>query len=185
MAIGVATANLERDWAFGAAVAIAFAGVAALWWSYFDFTVIAAERSLKRARPEDRARLARDVFTFFHYPIVLGIVLYAVAAKKALADPGEPLSQSGRWALGLGIAVFLLGFVLARFRALRRVAWERVAAGAAALVVAVALDGTDAIVTLSVVIAILVLSVAVETVRLRDIRAEVKGGVRREAPTAL
>jgi low temperature requirement protein LtrA len=176
VAIGVATANLERDWAFAAAVAIAFAGVAALWWSYFDFTAIAAERSLKRARPEARAPLARDVFTFFHYPIVLGIILYAVAAKKALADPGEPLSESGRWALGLGVAFFLSGFVLARFRVIRRVAWERVAAGAAALVVAVALDGTDAIVTLSVVIAILVLSVAIETVRLRDIRAEVKAG---------
>jgi low temperature requirement protein LtrA len=176
VAIGVATANLERDWAFAAAVAIAFAGVAALWWSYFDFTAIAAERSLKRARPEARAPLARDVFTFFHYPIVLGIILYAVAAKKTLADPGEPLSESGRWALGLGVAVFLLGFVLARFRALRRVAWERIVAGAAALVVAVALNRTDAIVTLSIVIAILVLSLAIETVRLRDLRAEVKAG---------
>ncbi|MBM2823561.1 MAG: Low temperature requirement protein [Thermoleophilia bacterium] len=176
VAIGVATANLERDWAFAAAVAIAFAGVAALWWSYFDFTAIAAERSLKRARPEARAPLARDVFTFFHYPIVLGIILYAVAAKKTLADPGEPLSESGRWALGLGVAVFLLGFVLARFRALRRVAWERIVAGAAALVVAVALNRADAIVTLSIVIAILVLSLAIETVRLRDLRAEVKAG---------
>ena len=66
--------------------------------------------------------------------------------------------------------------MLARFRVIRRVAWERVAAGAAALVVALALDGTDAIVTLSVVIAFLVLSVTIETVRLRDIRAEVKAG---------
>jgi len=176
VAIGVATANLERDWAFAAAVAIAFAGVAALWWTYFDFTAIAAERSLKRAGPEARAPLARDVYTFFHYPIVLGIILYAVAAKKTLADPAEPLSESGRWALGLGIAVFLLGFVLARYRAVRRIAWERVAAGAAALVVAVALDGTDAVVTLSVVIAILVASIAIETVRLREIRADVKAG---------
>ncbi len=176
VAIGVATANLERDWAFAAAVAIAFAGVAALWWSYFDFTAIAAERSLKRVRPEARAPLARDVYTFFHYPIVLGIILYAVAAKKTLADPGDPLSESGRWALGLGIAVFLLGFVLARYRAIRRIAWERVVAGTAALVVAVALDRTDAIVTLSVVIAIVVVSVGIETVRLRDLRAEVKAG---------
>jgi len=116
------------------------------------------------------------VFTFFHYPIVLGVILYAVAAKKTLEHPLDPLSEAGRWALGLGIAVFLSGFVLARFRVIRRVAWERVAAGGAALVVAVALDGTDAIVTLAVVIAILVASIAVETVRLREIRAVVKSG---------
>ena len=176
VAIGVATAKLERGWAFAAEIAIAFAGVAALWWSYFDFTAIAAERSLKRAPPEARAPLARDVFTFFHYPIVLGIILYAVAAKKTLADPGEPLSDSGRWALGLGIAVFLLGFVLARYRALRRIAWERIVGGAAALIAAVMLDRTDAIVTLSAVIAILITAVALETVRLRDIRAEVRAG---------
>jgi hypothetical protein len=59
---------------------------------------------------------------------------------------------------------------------IRRIAWERVVAGAAALFVAVALDGTDAIVTLSVVIGILVASIAVETVRLREIRAVVKAG---------
>jgi low temperature requirement protein LtrA len=176
VAIGVATTDLDRDWAFAAEIAIAFAGVAALWWSYFDFTAIAAERSLKRAPPEVRAPLARDVFTFFHYPIVLGIILYAVAAKKTLTAPGEPLSESGRWALGLGIAVFFLGFVLARYRALRRVAWERIVGGAAALIAAVTLDGTNAIVTLSIVITILIASVALETVRLRELRAEVKTG---------
>jgi len=79
-------------------------------------------------------------------------------------------------ALGLGITVFLMGFALMRFRVIRRIAWERVVAAAAALVVAVTLDGTDAIVTLAVVIAILVACVLVETVRLREIRAEVKRG---------
>ena len=174
VAIGVATARPERDWAYAAGVTIAFAGAAALWWSYFDFTAIAAERSLKRAPPESRAPLARDVFTFFHYPIVLGIIFYAVAAKKALADPLDPLSDAGRWALGLGIAVYLLGFVLARYRALRRIAWERIVAGAAALVAAVLLDGADAIVTLAAVIAILVAAIAAETARLREIRATVR-----------
>ena len=155
---------------------VAFAGVAALWWAYFDFTATAAERALSRASPATRAPLARDVFTFFHYPIVLGIIFYAVAAKKTLVHPSEPLSRVGRWALGLGIAIFLLGFVLARFRVIRRIAWERVVAGAAALLVAVTLRGPDAIVTLALVIVILVVAIAVETVRLRDLRAEVRAG---------
>jgi len=176
VAIGIGTASLERDWTFAAAVAIAFAGVAVLWWTYFDFTVTAVARSLRRASPEARGPLARDVFTFFHYPIVFGIILYAVAAKKTLSEPSEPLSEAGRWALGLGFAFFLLGFVLARYRAIRRVAWERLAAATAALLAAATLGGVDALATLGVVIAIVAVAVGIEAARLREIRASVRTG---------
>ena len=174
VAIGLATAGVDRDLTFALSVLVAFAGVAALWWAYFDFTAVAAERSLARASPAARGALARDVFTYFHYPIVLGIIFYAVAAKKTLEHPLDPLSKAGRFALGLGIAFFLSGFVLARFRVIRRVAWERITAGAAAVVVAFLLDGPDAIVTFAVVIGILVASIGIESVRLREIRATVR-----------
>ena len=174
VAIGIGTSELTRDTTYALSVVVAFAGVAALWWAYFDFTAIAVGRALRRASPHARGPLARDIFTFFHYPIVLGIIFYAVAAKKTLEHPLDPLSEAGRWALGLGVAVFLCGFALMRFRVIRRIAWERLAAAATALVVAVALDGTDAIVTLGVVILLVVLSVIVETARLRDLRAEIR-----------
>jgi len=176
VAIGIGTSGLERDTTYALSVLVAFAGVAALWWAYFDFTAVAAERALHRASPAARGPLARDVFTYFHYPIVLGIIFYAVAAKKTLEHPLDPLSEAGRWALGLGVAVFLCGFAMMRFRVVRRIAWERLAAAAVALVLAVALDGTDAIVTLGVVVGVLTLSVALETARLRQIRAELRAG---------
>ena len=176
VAIGIGTSGLERDATYALSVVVAFAGVAALWWAYFDFTAVAAERSLRRASPEARGPLARDVFTFFHYPVVLGIIFYAVGAKKTLEHPLDPLSDAGRWALGLGVAIFLCGFALMRFRVLRRVAWERIAAALAAVAVAVLLDGTDAIVTLGVVILVLVLSVGIETARLHEIRAALRTG---------
>jgi low temperature requirement protein LtrA len=176
VAIGIATSGLERDATYALSVLVAFAGVAALWWTYFDFTATAAERSLRRAPPSRRGVLARDVFTFFHYPVVLGIILYAVAAKKTLEHPLDPLSKAGRWSLGLGIAVFLVAFALMRFRVVRRIAWERLAAAALALALALALDGTDAVVTLGAVIAVLVLSVAVEAARLREVRSDLRSG---------
>jgi low temperature requirement protein LtrA len=176
VAIGIGTSELTRDTTYAASVIVAFAGVAALWWAYFDFTAIAAERSLRRASAVARGPLARDVFTYFHYPVVLGIILYAVAAKKTLEHPLDPLSEAGRWALGLGIALFFAGFALMRFRVIRRVAWERLGAAALALALAVSLDGLDAIVTLGVVIGVVVVSVAVETARLRDVRASLRGG---------
>ena len=174
VAIGIGTSDLTRDTTYALSVVVAFAGVAAFWWAYFDFTAVAAERALRRASPGALGPLARDIFTFFHYPIVLGIIFYAVAAKKTLEQPLEPLSEPGRWALGLGVAAFLSGFALMRFRVIRRIAWERVAAAVTALVVAVALDGTDAIVTLAVVILVVLLSVVVETARLRELRAEIR-----------
>jgi low temperature requirement protein LtrA len=176
VAIGIGTSELTRDAIYAVSVIVAFAGVVGLWWAYFDFTAIAAERSLRRASAQARGKLARDVFTYFHYPVVLGIILYAVAAKKTLEHPLDPLSEAGRWSLGLGIALFLGGFALMRFRVVRRIAWERVAAALLALVSAVALSGADAIVTLGVVIAILVFFVALETARLRELRAEVRAG---------
>lgn len=176
VAIGIGTSQLARDGTYAVSVVVAFAGVAALWWAYFDFTAIAAERALRRASPRQRGPLARDVFTYFHYPVVLGIILYAVAAKKTLEHPLDPLSDAGRWALGLGMAVFLVGFALMRFRVVRRVAWERLAAAVLTLVIAVLLDGADAIVTLGVVIVVLALSVALETARLRELRAEIRAG---------
>jgi low temperature requirement protein LtrA len=174
VAIGVATAEVPRDATYALSVLVALAGVVSLWWAYFDFTAIAAERALRRTTGHARGKFARDVFTYFHFPMVLGIMLYAFAAKKTLEHPLDPLSKAGRWALGLGIAFFLAGFVLARFRAIRRIAWERIGAAALALVAAVGLDDADAIVTLAVVVAVLVLSVAVETARLREVRARVR-----------
>jgi low temperature requirement protein LtrA len=176
VAIGIGTSELERDSTYAVSVVVAFAGVAALWWAYFDFTAVAAERALRRASRAARGPLARDVFTYFHYPVVLGIIFYAVAAKKTLEHPLDPLSEAGRWALGLGVAIYLSSFALMRFRVIRRLAWERLAAAAVAVVIAVALDGADAILTLGVVIAVLVASVAVETFRLRELRAAIRAG---------
>jgi low temperature requirement protein LtrA len=174
VAIGIGTAELARDWTFAVSVVIAFAGVLSLWWAYFDFTAVAAERSLARAPHEVRGPLARDVFTYLHYPIVLGIIFYAVAAKTTLEHPHDPLSEAGRWALGLGIACFLLAFALMRFRVIRRIAWERIGAAAAALTLALLLDGADAIVTLGIVVGAFAVSIAVESARLRDVRRSFK-----------
>ncbi len=174
VAVGAGASNLHRDAAFALTVALAFVGVAALWWAYFDFTVHAAERSLQAAPPERRGPFARDVFTFFHYPIVLGIIFCAVGAKKTLAHPEVPLSQAARVALGLGVAVYLAGFVLTRYRAAGLIAWERLAGGAAALAAALLLDETRAVALLAIVVAILVATIAAETMRLRELRARMR-----------
>ncbi len=174
VAIGLAALELERDAVFALAVAVAFAGAAAAWWAYFDFTQVAVERALHAAPEDKRGRLARDVYTFFHYPIVLGIVLVAVAAKKTLGAPTEPLTDGGRATLALGVSLFLLGFVLFRYRVIRRIAWERVGAALAVVAAVLVLDEADALLLLAIAVAALVAALAVEAFRLREVRSVVK-----------
>jgi low temperature requirement protein LtrA len=176
VAIGLAADELTEDIVYAFAVAVSFAGAAAAWWAYFDFVQLAAERALHRAGEAARGPLARDLFTFFHYPIVLGIIFLAVAAKKTLAAPTEPLSDGGRAALALGMGLFVLGFVLIRLRVIRRIAWERIAAAVVVGGAVLLLDETDALVLLTLAVFALVVALAVEAFRLRDIRAGLRRG---------
>jgi low temperature requirement protein LtrA len=174
VAIGVAAVGLERDLLFTVAVGVSFAGAAAAWWAYFDASQVAAERVLHETSEEERGHLARDIFTFFHYPIVLGIILLAVAAKKTLAAPDEPLSDAGRAALALGMSLFLLGFVLARYRVVRRIAWERLGAALVVVGAVLGLDEADALLLLALTVTALVAALAIEAFRLRALSAELK-----------
>jgi low temperature requirement protein LtrA len=179
VAVGVGAADAPRDVEFAVSVVVAFAGVAALWWAYFDFLALGAERALTRTPIKRRGPVARDIYSFFHFFFVLGIILFAVGAKKTLEHPDEALSAGGRWALGIGTAVYLLGSVVGRYRAIRRIAWERAAGAGAALVAASVLDGPDAVALLAVATCIVVAVVGVESVRLREFR---RGLVSHESP---
>ena len=58
------------------AAAVTFAGAALLWWAYFDF----AGRGRRAGAAPDaggamRGKLARDVYTFLHFPMIAGIIL--------------------------------------------------------------------------------------------------------------
>jgi low temperature requirement protein LtrA len=174
VAMGVGAADDPRDATFAAAVAIAFAGAAALWWAYFDFVALAAERALRFASPAQRGARARDVFTFFHYPQVLGIIFFAVAAKDTLADPLAELPAAGRIALALGGSLPLLATVLGRYRVVRHLAWERLAGIAAIWIAAAAMRDVDAVWSLLAVALILVATITSELMRLREARATIR-----------
>ncbi len=176
VAVGAAAASLPRNAEFFATVLIAFGIVAVLWWSYFDFPALAAARALRFAAPEDRGALARDLFTFFHFPNVLGIIFVAVASKKALAHPTDPLSGGGRAALGLGLVLFLLQFVLGRFYVVRRLSVERLVGMAAIVVVVVAGRDVEAVWLLGITLAVLAATTVVEMRRLGQARVQVRAG---------
>jgi low temperature requirement protein LtrA len=91
------------------AFVVAFLGSVAMWWIYFN---IGVERGSKQITGStDPGRFARAVYTYFHIPIVAGIVVCAVADEITIAHPDGHLELPAAIALLGGPALYLIGNV--------------------------------------------------------------------------
>ncbi len=66
---------------------VAFLGSVALWWIYFSRSAEAAREAITSS--EDPGRLGRSAYTYFHIPMVAGIIALAAADELTVAHPGE------------------------------------------------------------------------------------------------
>ena len=128
VAVGASAAAVDLTPAIGAGLLAAVAVACVFWWTYFAFVPDAVERALRRASPYERGRIARDRFTFGHFPIIFGLVLYAVVAKHVVAHPTDPASGSDLLVLAGAIAFFVGGLLGLQWKAMHRLAPERLAA---------------------------------------------------------
>jgi low temperature requirement protein LtrA len=88
----------------------AFVGSVAMWWIYFN---IGAERgSHQIAHSDDPGRVARAVYTYFHIPIVAGIVVCAVADEITIKHAVGHMELSAAATLLGGPALYLAGNIL-------------------------------------------------------------------------
>ncbi|MET7696226.1 low temperature requirement protein A [Streptomyces sp. NPDC005485] len=116
VAIGVGVSGLPVSVPVLAASTAGLLIVAGLWRLYFRQLGDTAEHRLTALTGDDRTRLARDVHTFLHLPLVAGVVLTALGMKKSLhqvADSGhynlsEPLHGVVAWSLTGGVGLFLV-----------------------------------------------------------------------------
>ena len=91
------------------AFVVAFLGSVAMWWIYFN---IGAERGSRHfASAADVGRVARNVYTYFHVPIVAGIVVCAVADEITIAHADGPADLTLALVLLGGPALYLGGNV--------------------------------------------------------------------------
>ncbi len=117
------------------ALTTAFAVTAALWWLYFD--EVASNSKKVIAEHEDPGRLARDAFTYLHFPIVAGIIAAAVGAEIIILHPDE---HEHGWPLVVLIAgppLYLFGEAAFRWRMARKFSAARLSVTAALLCLAV------------------------------------------------
>jgi low temperature requirement protein LtrA len=173
LAIGAAAGfTLSTGQVFAALFGIV--AVAALWWAYFDVVAIVAERRLSEAPPGEQAPLARDAYSYLHFPLIAGIVLLALGLKETLAVTGESLETVPALALCGGPALYLLGQIAFRERVLGTFSPHRAMAAVALLALIPLALGADALGALAAVAAVLAILIAYEAVHFREARARVR-----------
>jgi low temperature requirement protein LtrA len=113
---------------------------ASFWLAYFDFASSGVENVLSQRRGVERITFARDAYTYAHWPMVTGIILFAFAVRTTLVHVRSALDTIPALALCCSSALYLLSFVVIRFRVSHGLGRGRpVAAGAFVLLMPVAL----------------------------------------------
>jgi low temperature requirement protein LtrA len=115
--------GLTRGTSLAILVSVGLACV--LWWTYFAYIPDVVEHALHDATAAQRGVLARDLFTFGHFPLAFGLVLYAVVVKHIVPHPYGHLTSDDRWLLASAVAAFVGGLLLLRLRLARTLAWPR------------------------------------------------------------
>jgi low temperature requirement protein LtrA len=174
VAIGVgATHGVDAGVIAGAILGTALA--AAIWWLYFDVVAIVAARRLARATPgRPQNAMARDSYSYLHFPMVAGIVLIALGMKKTLGHVEDPLHTVPEAALLGGTALYLLAHVAFRYRHVQSLNTRRL--GLAVLLVAVIPVGTQlpALAMLAILVGLLAALIVYETLSYGESRARIR-----------
>jgi low temperature requirement protein LtrA len=174
VAIGIGVgAHLTFGQGVAAVVGVALA--AAMWWLYFDVVALVAARRLASVPPgREQNEMARDSYSYLHFPMVAGIVLVALGLKKTLGHVGDPLRVEPATALLGGLAMYLLAHVAFRWRHIRTINRQRTLL---ALVLLALIPAATEVAALVPVIAATILTwalIAYETRRYGDNRARVR-----------
>jgi low temperature requirement protein LtrA len=174
VAIGVgAGVNLDAGVIMAAVTGVAF--LSAMWWLYFDVVALVAARRLARAE-EGRVRneMARDSYSYLHFPMVAGIVLVALGLKKTLGDVEDPLGTVPTFTLLGGLAIYLLAHVAFRYRHVHTINKQRLGLALVLLACVVLARELPALVVLGIVTAVLWVMIVYETISYGEARTRVR-----------
>jgi low temperature requirement protein LtrA len=173
IAVGATADGLEPSLRIVGVAAVGFAIIAAMWWLYFDRTQRWEEERLVLERDGVRqGRLARDLYTLGHLPVIAGTVVFAAGVEEVVLHPDEPMDAFTRWAVGAGLALFLAGLALGELRARAVLPTARIAAAVTVpLVVVLAGPTLPSPATLGLVAMALALTATAESRRGTDASA--------------
>jgi low temperature requirement protein LtrA len=174
VSLGVGAGDLGLGASVIASALLGVVVAASLWWAYFDVVALAAEHRLQEADPVTQSRLARDSYTYLHFPMVTGIILFALGVKEALLGESHELSGVAAVSLCGGVALYLVALSAFKRRNYGSYNYPRLVA-AAVLVALTPLAGTlDAVLALALVAAVTAVLIAYETLRYAAARDRIR-----------
>jgi low temperature requirement protein LtrA len=174
VAIGAGIAGVDLDAGLIVAAVFGVTLSAALWWAYFDVVAIAAERRFREMRGHERARMARDAYSYIHLPMIAGILLVALGVKKTLGHVDEPLKTVPAVALFGGMALYYAAHLAFRWRNLHSLNRERLATALICLALIPLATELDSLVALGLAAAVAALLIAYEATRHAEARRRLR-----------
>ncbi len=174
ISIGIGATGIGIGLGEVVAAILAILVATSFWLAYFDFFSIRGERMLLDLEGAERVALARDLYAYGHFPMIVGIVLFAFAMKNVVGGVGEELGSVAAFALCGGSALYLLTYSAIRIRVERRlvVSRGRFVAALALLLLLPFATAVPALVALALVTAVWLALHAYELVWWREARAE-------------
>ncbi|HEV2786566.1 MAG TPA: low temperature requirement protein A, partial [Solirubrobacteraceae bacterium] len=174
VAIGVGVAG-SLTFGQGAAAVLGIGLAAAQWWMYFDVVAIISARRLERAeRGYVQNTMARDSYSYLHFPMVAGVVLAALGMKKTLGDVDHALKDVPAAAMLGGAAMYLLAHVGFRLRNVGTLNRQRLACAVVLLALIPLATEIAALATLAILAALLAALIAYEAIRFADARDRIR-----------
>jgi low temperature requirement protein LtrA len=174
VAIGVG-ASLEVTAGIVAAAVVGIGLVCAMWWLYFDVVAIVAARVLAKAEVgREQNEMARDSYSYLHFPMVAGIVLVALGLKKTLEKTGDPLEIEIAVALAGGFALYLLAHVAFRWRNVHTWSRQRLVVAAISLALIPLATEIASVATVAILTALGAALIAYEAIRFAERRDEIR-----------
>ncbi|HKX74589.1 MAG TPA: low temperature requirement protein A [Acidimicrobiia bacterium] len=150
IAAGISAGVQSLDGGVVAVTTIAVTGTCALWWTYFGWVKDALEEGLAAQPTLLVGRFARDVYSFAHFPLVFGVIGWAIAIEESVTDPQDPLPAAGLVALTLGLVAIVGSGAVALARAGIAIPKGRIAYLALAVVLLTLLGDLPSWLTLAV-----------------------------------
>jgi low temperature requirement protein LtrA len=184
VSIGVGVGGLPITLPVILAALLGLAVSVALWWAYFDVVAPVAERTLASLSGTQRTRLARDSYTYLHFPMVAGIVYLALGLKKVteyVADTehhalSDPLAAGPLWAMYGGVACYLLAHLAFRQRNIGSINRPRLSVALVLLAAPLVVGGLPALAALALLTAVLIALIAFEVIRYAEARDAIRHG---------
>lgn len=187
VAIGVGVGALPITWPIVLAAVVGLCLVMSLWWAYFDISALQGEHALANEPEQTRPRLARDAYSFLHFPIVGSVVLIALGIEQTLKyvadvenhELSDPVSRIGLYALYGGVVAYLLGHVAFKWCVVHQLHTNRVVVAALFLVLIPVGVQVPALAALAIVAFLMMGMIGFETVAHAEHRERIRHGLSR------